>query len=161
MARAPHNRGPVFVNDVVAAKFASSLAVRRLSWFSGIRRLARRCCIRVLQLSQRLIHARLEVALVIVLPTTVVGYHLHFAARTLGYQGDVIFALQQRARDVDVRGVLRVVVSVHLGIVAAGNGVVVSIAEDVLHRGPQLCATVGISALVSFARRLEAQQSPI
>ena len=117
LARAPHNRGPVFVNDVGAVRFASSSTVRRLRWFSRCRCLVGRRRIGVLQLGQRLVHPRLEVALVIVLPTAVVRYHLHFTACALRYQRDVILALQQRSRDVDVSGVLRVVVSVHLGIV--------------------------------------------
>src|ERR1019366_4035812 len=114
---------------------------KSLAWvrrFSGLGRF------RGFRLGQGFIHALLEVALVVVLPAAVVRHHVHLTSRPLWDQRDMLFPLQQRPRDVNVGRVLRIVVSLHLGVVAPGDVIVLRIAKGVLDRGPELPASKGI-----------------
>ena len=100
---------------------------RRFSWL-------RRWC--GFQLSQRFIHALLEITPVAVLYPAPVRHDLHLTDRTLRYQGDMVGPLQDRSTDGHMSSVFHVVVSSHFAVATRQDVVVIlRIAKRVFDRG--------------------------
>jgi len=116
----------------------------------GFRWLARR---RGFELCQGIIHASFEVALVVVLPSAVVRPHLHLTACTFRNQLDVVGSLQDRSRNIDMRGVLYIIGSSHLGVVTRLDAVVLRVAQCVFDGAPQFATSNGIICFVGHADR--------
>src|ERR1017187_2350187 len=119
-----------------------------IGWSCGLSGLGR---YRGFGLSQKFLHALLEVTLVLVLPPAKVRHDLHLTAFTLRYQGDVVGSLEDRPGNIDMNRVLHIVGSRHLCVVTLRDGVVLGIAKGVFDRAPHLAAWNGIGALVGLS----------